>query len=163
MQIEGSCHCGRVRFRAHTRTPYPYARCYCSICRKTAGGGGYAINIMAEADSLEVDGKENLYQALIEDEDNPGERRQSPGRRHFCKHCGSALWVQDPRWEQWIYPFASAVDTPLPTPPEHTHIMLDFRAPWCEPHIQDNDKQFPRYPEEAIVDWHQRLGLLQDD
>lgn len=165
MQIEGSCHCGRVRYRVHSRTPYPYMRCYCSICRKTAGGGGYAINIMAEADSLQVEGMEHVsvYQALIEDESNPGERRQSPGRRHFCKHCGSALWAHDPRWEQWIYPFASSVDTPLPVPPEHTYIMLDFRAPWCELHPQANDEQFPRYPKQAIIDWHERLGLVDDD
>lgn len=164
MQIEGSCHCGSVRYRAHTRTPYPYMRCYCSICRKTAGGGGYAINIMAEADSLQVEGMEHVsvYRALIEDESNPGERRQSPGRRHFCKHCGSALWVFDPRWEQWIHPFASSVDTPLPVPPEHTYIMLDFRAPWCELRPQAKDQQFPRYPEEAIIDWHERLGLVDD-
>ena len=45
MLFEGSCHCGAVRFRAESPTPYPYQACYCSICRKTAGGGGYAINL----------------------------------------------------------------------------------------------------------------------
>ncbi len=49
MKLEGSCHCGAVTFRVNSKTPYPYNWCYCSICRKTAGGGGYAINIMAEA------------------------------------------------------------------------------------------------------------------
>jgi hypothetical protein len=28
-----------------SHTPYPYQRCYCSICRKSAGGGGYAITV----------------------------------------------------------------------------------------------------------------------
>ncbi len=54
MQLEGSCHCGKVRFRVQSHTPYPYMRCYCSICRKTQGGGGYAINIMGEASTLRV-------------------------------------------------------------------------------------------------------------
>jgi hypothetical protein len=31
-------------------------QCYCSICRKTAGGGGYAINIMGQAATLQVSG-----------------------------------------------------------------------------------------------------------
>jgi hypothetical protein len=44
MRLEGSCHCGAVRFRVESHTPYPYMRCYCSICRKTQGGGGYAVN-----------------------------------------------------------------------------------------------------------------------
>ena len=60
MRLEGSCHCGAVRFSLNSHTPVPYMRCYCSICRKTAGGGGYAINIMGLADSLTVLGKEHL-------------------------------------------------------------------------------------------------------
>ena len=31
------------------RTPYPFMRCYCSICRKTQGGGRCTINIMGDA------------------------------------------------------------------------------------------------------------------
>ena len=42
MKLEGSCHCGAVRFTMESPAPYPYIRCYCSICRKTGGGGGYA-------------------------------------------------------------------------------------------------------------------------
>ena len=47
MQLEGSCHCQAVRFSVESHEPYPFMRCYCSICRKTAGGGGYAINLGA--------------------------------------------------------------------------------------------------------------------
>ncbi len=54
MLLEGSCHCGAVRFKVESRTPYPYLRCYCSVCRKTAGGGGYAINLMGDAASLRI-------------------------------------------------------------------------------------------------------------
>ncbi len=39
MLLEGSCHCGAVAFRLESAHPYPYNICYCSICRKTAGGG----------------------------------------------------------------------------------------------------------------------------
>ena len=61
MLLEGSCHCGATRFQVESETPYPYQACYCSICRKTAGGGGYAINLGADANTLEVEGKENLH------------------------------------------------------------------------------------------------------
>jgi len=53
MIIEGSCHCRVVRFRLETAHPYPFNLCYCSICRKTAGGGGYAINLGGEFGTLE--------------------------------------------------------------------------------------------------------------
>ena len=162
MRIEGSCYCARVTFAAVSNAPYPYMRCYCSICRKTAGGGGYAINIMALADTLDVKGEDNLayHHGMVDDPDRPGEQKASPGRRYFCRHCGSALWVADPRWPQWVYPFASAIDTPLPKPPEIVHIMLDFAAPWVEVAAGEGHRHFARYPDEGILEWHERHGLI---
>jgi len=85
MRLDGSCHCGAVKFSVESHTPQPYMRCYCSICRKTAGGGGYAINIMGDTATLKVRGLENvsIYRARIKE---PGAKRQtrSQGRRHFC-------------------------------------------------------------------------------
>jgi hypothetical protein len=141
--------------------PYPFALCYCSICRKTAGGGGFAINLGADNDSLEVRGREhvNVYQAAIRDAD--GSERLSEGQRHFCSRCGSALWVWDSRWPALLHPFASAIDTPLPIPPERVHLMLGSKADWVEPCIKDNDKSFDEYPDESLAEWHERLGLTR--
>ena len=58
--LEASCHCGAVGFSVMSHTPQPYMQCYCTICRKTAGGGGYAINIMGEAKTLKVRGRANM-------------------------------------------------------------------------------------------------------
>ena len=74
MKLEGSCHCGAVRFALQSATPQPYMQCYCSICRKTAGGGGYAINLGGDAESLEVEGEEpehgpTIAKSLV----NPGQ------------------------------------------------------------------------------------------
>ncbi len=98
MKLRGSCHCRAIRFSLDSPTPYPYQACYCSICRKTAGGGGYAINLGGDSSSLEVEGEENLsvYRARVQDPEDP-EVKVSPVRRHFCRRCGSALWVYDPR------------------------------------------------------------------
>lgn len=162
MLLEGSCHCGKVSFRLESAHPYPFNLCYCSICRKTAGGGGYSINLGGEHESLEVNGKEhlNVYQAMVTDSDS-GKPVQSPAQRNFCKFCGSALWAWDPRWPELVHPFASAIDTELPVPPERTHLMLASRAPWVEVHAGPNDKQFAAYPDESIAEWHERLGLTQ--
>lgn len=164
MKIEGSCYCGAVKFSVVSYTPYPFMRCYCSICRKTAGAGGYAINIMAQADTLKIQGEANIahHQARLEDPDNPGKKNLSSTRRHFCRNCGSPLWVAHPEWKEWVYPFASSIDTPLPTPPERVHLMLDFKAPWCEVPSGKADQQFALYPGESIADWHKRRGLYQE-
>ena len=60
MLLEGSCECGAVRFSVASREPYPFNLCYCRACRKTAGGGGYAINLKGDADSLQVTGREHV-------------------------------------------------------------------------------------------------------
>ena len=164
MKLTGSCHCGAVSFQLKSRHPYPFNLCYCSICRKTAGGGGYAINLSGDAQSLEVQGKEHIsvYQAKTQNKES-GETTQSPARRHFCGQCGSALWVYDPRWPELLHPFASAIDTELPIPPERTHLMLDSKASWVGLHLVTNDQQFDQYPAESIAAWHQRLNLESVD
>jgi len=155
MQLEGSCHCKAVSFTIESHTPYPFMRCYCSICRKTGGGGGYAINIMGDADSFEVTGEENLsvYRAT-----RPG-GELSEARRHFCKTCGSALWLADPRWRQWVWPLASAIDTPLPKAPEYVNIMLDYAEPWTDRFEGAGQTDFHEYPVESIEGWHRNRGL----
>src|SRR4029079_7913481 len=94
MQLKGSCHCGAVTFSVDSHTPQPFMRCYCSICRKTAGGGGYAINIMGESSTLKVTGAQNVsvYRARIKDKGTK-KARLSKARRNFCAKCASALWV----------------------------------------------------------------------
>src|SRR5438093_3762489 len=160
MQLAGSCHCGAVKFSLDSHTPYPYMRCYCSICRKTAGGGGYAINIMGDAATLKIRGAKHLsvYRARIAE--GGGTRKTlSKGRRHFCAKCGSALWLWDPRWPQWVYPFASAIDTPLPKPPQEVEMMLDYAPPWAEIPSGEGHTHYREFPDEAIIDWHPARGL----
>ncbi len=160
MKLSGSCHCGAVKFTLDSHTPQPYMRCYCSICRKTAGGGGYAINIMGDAATLNVRGARNVasYRARVKEE---GAKRKSlsQARRNFCAKCASALWVYDPRWPEWVYPFASAIDTKLPKPAEEVEIMLDYAAPWAEIPKGRGHTHFSEYPKEGIADWHKKRGL----
>jgi len=156
MLLRGSCHCGAVCFQVESPHPYPYNLCYCSICRKTAGGGGFAINLGALADSLKVEGVENIsiYHARIDGE-------KSNAERHFCSHCGSALWVYDSRWPELIHPHASAIDSELPKPPQRTHLMLGSKAAWVELHADGGDLRFDDYPDESLAQWHERHGLTR--
>lgn len=159
MRLEGSCRCGAVRFSLESHAPQPYQLCYCTICRKTAGGGGFAINLSGEAASLKVQGREALaiYRAEIEEED--GACRASTGERNFCSRCGSALWLFDPAWPDLVHPFASAIDSDLPVPPERVHLMLRYKAEWVEPAIGEHDQAFEEYPAQSIEAWHRSRGL----
>ncbi len=162
MQLAGSCHCGAVTFTIESHTPHPFNRCYCNICRKTNGGGGYAINIMGETDSLRITGANHVtvYRARGELVDGGAD---SDGlsfmSRHFCQHCGSALWCSDTRWPEWVWPLASAIDTPLPRPPEIVHLMLASAPKWVDVRQGPSHNHFQGYPDESIADWHRRRGL----
>jgi len=161
LTLEGSCRCGAVSYAVASSAPYPYQLCYCSACRKS-GGAGYAINLLADAATLEVTGREHVavYHAVI---DTPPYNGAEGGcRRHFCRHCGSMLWIHDPEWPELVHPFASSVDTPLPVPPARVHLMLGSRAPWVEPDVRPGDQCFDRYPEQSIEDWHKARGLWID-
>lgn len=157
MKLEGSCHCGAVRFSLESHTPYPFNLCYCSICRKTTGGGGYAINLMGEAKSLKVAGRRHLavYRARMNG-------RRSEARRHFCRKCGSHLWLWDPRWPELVHPLAAAIDTKLPKTPERVHLMLGSKANWVPMMtVSRKDKRFKEYPAESIEGWHRKRGLYR--
>jgi hypothetical protein len=157
--LHGSCHCRAVRFSVASHTPYPYQLCYCSICRKTAGGGGFAINIMGDARTLTVTGRRTLRIYRAEIRDDAGQCEVSSGQRHFCSRCGSPLWMFDPTWPELMHPLASAIDTDLPVPPVRTHLMLKYKASWVEPVIGPNDLVFQEYPKQSIEQWHRRHKL----
>lgn len=159
-RLQGSCHCGAVRFSLESQTVEPYQHCYCSICRKTAGGGGYAINIMGDARTLEVHGEEHIatYRARGTEDQGDG---PSAARRHFCRHCATCLYILDDRYPDAVYPFASAIDTALPVPPERVHMMLYDKAAWVEVIDTPEDMLFGGYPDLSIEEWHRRRGLYR--
>ncbi len=164
MHLSGSCHCKAVTFTVNSPHPVPYMRCYCSICRKTGGGGGYAINLGAVFESLKVaSGTDRIrvYQAMIEDPET-GKCEKSQAERSFCGDCGTALWLWDPRWPELVHPFASAIDSELPPAPCHNHIMLGSKAAWVPVDKADGDSEFDRYPDESLAGWHERMGLVKD-
>lgn len=166
MQLEGSCHCRAVRFSVESHEPCPFMRCYCSICRKTAGSGGYAINLGADFRTLKVTGRRHLgvYRARMSDDANPHPGTEpSTGHRHFCKRCGSALWLWDPTWPDLVHPHAGAIDTPLPSPPDTTHMMLGSKANWVDVARHPGDLCFDAYPDESLAEWHERHGLHGPD
>jgi hypothetical protein len=71
---DGSCHCGRVRFRVTTDLAY-VSECNCSICTKK----GY-LHAIVPRPAFE----------LIAGHDDITTYRFNTGvaQHHFCKHCG---------------------------------------------------------------------------
>ncbi|MEM7435237.1 MAG: GFA family protein [Myxococcota bacterium] len=159
MLLEGSCHCGKVRFSLQSEEPWPYQRCYCSICRKT-GSGGFMINLGGDMRTMQIEGKEHLshYRAVLE---RDGERSQSRHHRYFCKECGCHLYAWSERWPDLVHPVASCIDTPLPEPPRHVHMMIGSKASWVPVQVDPTDEQYDDYPEKSLARWHSDAGYTE--
>jgi hypothetical protein len=160
MKLKGSCHCRAVRFTLESDSPVPFMHCHCTICVKTAGSGGYAINLGGDAASMKVTGSKNVtrFHALIREK---GKRtKRSPAWRHFCKKCGSPLWLWDKRWPHLIHPHASAIDTPLLKPPEVVEAALADAPSWVDVPSGKEHMHCEAWPEFSLREWHIRHGLL---
>ena len=161
MQINGSCNCGSVRYSCDADGPVPYMRCYCDNCRKT-GSGGYMVNLLARACTLEVQGREltRIHRApLVRSSGN--EIALSQHERHFCGECGSHLWAFNPEWPELLHPVASSIDTALPKAPVLTHIFVRSKPDWVDLERGPSDLVFAEYPDESIRAWHERHGLYE--
>jgi len=123
---------------------------------------------MGEAKTLKVQGKEfvKVYRAKLSQIVGHQEKSKDPEalsthQRHFCQECGSSLWAFNEKWSDWVYPFASCIDTPLPTVPvaDQKHIMCEFKAPWITvPEGVPEKARYAQYPNTGIAAWHKEHG-----
>ncbi|KAI9229689.1 MAG: Mss4-like protein [Piptocephalis tieghemiana] len=163
MDLVGSCHCGKVRFTVRSNTPVPFMYCYCSICRKAQGGSGACVNIMGQNDSLVVtQGQAHVreYIAVMNAHDPPDQHRLAGNHRHFCSDCASMLWAYDPKYPEWCYPFASAIDTELPKAEKTIHIMQGSKASWVPVPLTEEGsvELYDEYPPKSIEQIHKENG-----
>ncbi|KIJ60233.1 hypothetical protein HYDPIDRAFT_117506 [Hydnomerulius pinastri MD-312] len=158
IKLEGSCHCGAVRFNVQSNTPIPYQLCTCSICRKVGGVGG-SINLGAHASTLEVTGgKEDIgvYKAVL-NRDTKKETTASSERR-FCTQCSSMLWLYHDEWSDILHPFASAIDSPdLEAPDELIVVKTDSKPDYVR--LPEGPKKvYKRFGGDSLEDWHKKHG-----
>ena len=121
------------------------------------GTGGFMINLGGDHATLELEGRDALacYRAKTE---RGGVLTESDHHRYFCGRCGTHLYAWNSQWPALVHPVASAIDTPLPTPPAHVHMMLGSKAPWVEVEGKPDDARFDGYPERSLADWHADHG-----
>ncbi len=78
--------------------------------------------------------------------------------RYFCSECASNLYAYDKQWSDFVYPFASAIDTPLPEVDIESdvyHIMQGSKANWV-PVLPSYKNQFKEYPDCSLEEWHKK-------
>ncbi|KIK56432.1 hypothetical protein GYMLUDRAFT_47196 [Collybiopsis luxurians FD-317 M1] len=163
IELQGSCHCGAVRFSVQSSTAVPFRLCFCSICRKVGGVGG-SINLGGFADTLKIhQGQEHIkvYNAVL-NRDTPDEKIATDSDRNFCSKCSSMLWLFPRRWPQMILPFASAIDSPDLQPPETmVCIKLDSKPDYVR--LPEGDKElYTGYAEDSLEVWHKKHNVFAE-
>ena len=129
MLLEGSCHCGAVRYRV--TGPLRKARaCHCSRCRKAFSGASSAYAELSPSSSFEWVAGEDLL--TVHD---TGEG----WGMGFCSKCGSTLCGMH---KGKVHGLTLGCIDGDPGVEIEMHIFVDSKAPWD--HIGGDA---PRYPE----------------
>jgi hypothetical protein len=84
MKIDGSCHCGAIRFEAEVQ-PDDVSICHCADCQKLTGSA-FRVTVAAEEANFRLKaGQPRLYIKTAES----GARRVQA----FCADCGSPIYA----------------------------------------------------------------------
>jgi len=116
---EGGCSCGEVRYRL-TSDPLFVHCCHCLNCQRQTGGA-FAINVLIEADRVEV----------LAGEPQPVAVPRSGGKKQRiwrCPICQVAVFSQYTR-PQIRFVRAGTLDDPTSVAPD-VHIYTRSKLPW---------------------------------
>lgn len=84
MKVDGTCHCGRIRYEAEV-DPATVGICHCSDCQVLTGSA-YRVSVPASAATFRLlSGRPKLYVKAADS----GNRR----RHAFCPDCGSPIYA----------------------------------------------------------------------
>lgn len=117
--IDGGCACGAVRYRL-TSDPLFVHCCHCLNCQRQTGGA-FVVNVLIEADRLE----------LLEGEPQPVAVPRSGGKKQKiwrCTTCQIAVFSQYTRG-QIRFVRAGTLDDPEAVEPD-VHIFTRSKLPW---------------------------------
>jgi hypothetical protein len=116
--LEGSCHCGAVRFEV-TEDFSVVRICHCTTCKKLSGGTG-TTNGRARTEAIRILSGEDVLRTY-----QPAEGTA----KTFCSACGSNLFGGGWPNSEYTSVRLPTIDTPLDRKPDE-HIFVRSVAPW---------------------------------
>jgi hypothetical protein len=116
--LEGSCHCGAVRFEV-TEDFTRVSVCHCTTCKKLSGGVG-TTNGRARTEAIRVLAGEHQLRTYQPEEGSA---------KTFCSACGSNLFGGGWPESEYASVRISALDSPFDRKPE-VHLFVRSVADW---------------------------------
>jgi len=121
MRVDGSCHCGSIRFEAEI-DPNRVGICHCQDCQ-VFSGSAFRVSVMVAPDDFHVrEGKPSTYEKTAE----------SGMKRHlmFCSRCGTHLYGATPSAEAGFYSVRVGVLTQRAQLRPKAQIWCRSELPW---------------------------------
>jgi hypothetical protein len=128
--LRGGCLCGAVRYVVEDRFAYA-GYCYCSQCRTSSGSAFSAIGGVAESAFRVVVGSENIATF----------GKAEGSIMHFCRTCGSQLYVAKPVRRMVHVRLGTLLD--VPSKEIMGHVFVSSKTNWHQ--ISDRLPQFPEH------------------
>jgi hypothetical protein len=119
--MEGGCSCGAVRYRLASAPLFVHC-CHCLNCQRQTGSA-FVINILIEADRVELSGPETRVVEVPR-----GRGRTQP--IHRCPTCEVAVFSRYTRPEIYFVR-GGTLDKPSAVAPD-VHIFTRTKLPWVE-------------------------------
>ena len=117
--MTGGCSCGAVRYRL-TSEPLFVHCCHCVNCQRQTGSA-FVINVLIEADRVEVTSGQPEAVDVPRDD-------KSPQRIHRCPACRVAVFSEY-GWPELLFVRAGTLDEPSAVKPD-VHIYTKSKLPW---------------------------------
>jgi hypothetical protein len=154
---EGGCSCGKLRYRLKAE-PINVNCCHCLDCQRQTGSA-FAINILIEAENVEVLGE--APEAVLY------ETGSGMGQRNFrCPHCKVSVWsIYNAAGDGARFVRAGSLDDPSQVEPG-AHIFTATKLPWMQipqgvpqfPGFYSGKDIVPTFGEEGAARWRKALG-----
>lgn len=116
--LTGSCFCKAIQYQITSAVPLA-VNCHCNSCKKADGGAFSSLAVIREKRFEIISGEESLTDfRLGEDVD-----------KYFCRHCGTAIFKRNKRYQGRCMVAIGSLDNPASVPPTvniHCESMLDW-------------------------------------
>ena len=117
---EGSCFCGRVRYRIAAPVKF-VAHDHCSMCRRIAGAPFVTWCGV----------KEGQFEMLAGEDALTTFASSAHATRQFCTTCGSHLFFRSTNWPGEVHVTLAPLHAPEGLVPK-AHVFYSDRAPWLD-------------------------------
>lgn len=123
MLVDGSCHCGAIRFEAEI-DPKRVGVCHCTDCQ-TFSGGPFRTSVLV--------GDENFR--LLDGMPSDYEKTAASGTKRklvFCANCGTHVWGTSSGSEQTFYSVRVGTLKQRTELPPVAQVWCQSKLPWVD-------------------------------